>query len=496
MKFEQTEENLHLMTRVFEHSGEAIAITGPDNTILATNGAFSRLTGYSREEALGCNPRILQSGRESGEFYRIMWECLLRENFWQGEIWDKRKDGSLYPKWLAIAVVRNAPGKITHYIARFADLSERKQSAKTIKHLAHYDTLTSLPNRFCLRERLTRELESARLASGYLAVAFINLDGFKQVNDSCGIYNGDRLLFHVAARLLESATAGDIVARYGGDEFVIVLSRVETAAALLEAVNRIQQALAPCYPIDGHDLHVTPSIGTSAFPKDGAGIEALVKNASLAMRHAKAKGGDNHKAFTQDMDSKARERLQLLSEPRTAIIREEFLLHYQPQIEAATGRLVGVEALVRWQHPRRGLIGPDFFIPLAEETGLILPIGDWVLETACRQLALQGAGSSAHGRQPVCVSIQAGEPARPNSGYYSKGRSRPAPAGVGDHRNSRHGESRSGHQAPAQAESDGGGTGDRRFRHRLFLAQLSEAFPRQPPEDRPLLREGHRDQPR
>lgn len=382
----EAEDKLQLMARVFEHSGEAIVITGPDNRILATNRAFTRLTGYSQEDALGQNPRILQSGNEPKEFYVSMWESLLEKNFWQGEIWDKRKDGSLYPKWLAITVVRNEQGEITNYIAGFTDITERKQAAQKIEHLAHHDPLTSLPNRFSLTERLSQALELAKRSDNHLAVMFIDLDRFKYINDSLGHHIGDILLFHVAARLQESVRSADIVARLGGDEFVVVLPQIQSGIAAAPIVNKIQQALSQNYRLEGHDLHITPSIGISVFPHDGQTIEELMKNADLAMYHAKSKGRNNYQFFKQEMNSKAHERLLLESDLRRAIDREEFLLHYQPQIDMITGRVIGVEALVRWHHPQRGLLAPDLFIPIAEDTGLILPIGDLVLKLACHQL--------------------------------------------------------------------------------------------------------------
>lgn len=382
----EAEDKLRLLARVFEHSGEAIIITGADNAILATNNAFSRLTGYSQEDVLGKNPRILKSGNETREFYVAMWECLLKENFWQGEIWDKRKDGRLYPKWLAITVVRDELGDITNFIAGFTDISERKQAAQKIEHLAHHDSLTNLPNRFSLMERLSQALELAKRSSTHLAAMFIDLDRFKNINDSLGHNIGDLLLADVATRLLESMRSADIVARFGGDEFVVVLPQVQSGISVAPLANKIRATLSQPYRLEGHELHVTPSIGISVYPHDGETIEELLKNADLAMYHAKSKGRNNYQFFKQEMNSKAHERLLLENDLRAAIEREEFLLHYQPQIDLTTGRLIGVEALVRWQHPQRGLIPPDMFIPISEESGLILQIGDFVLRTACRQI--------------------------------------------------------------------------------------------------------------
>jgi len=396
-----SENKLRLMSAALNHSGEAIIITGADNRIIAVNDTFTRLTGYSREDALGQNPRILKSGNESEEFYRSMWAALLKENYWQGEIWDRRKDGSLYPKWLTISVVRNNQGDITNYIGSFTDITNQKLAAQRIDHLTHHDPLTNLPNRFSLMGRLTHALEQAKLGNSHLAVIFIDLDRFKNINDSLGHQMGDVLLSHVALRLLEAVRNTDIVSRLGGDEFVVVLPHIQSGIAAISVVNNIRNALSQTYGIDGHDLHITPSIGISVFPHDGATIKELMQNADLAMYEAKAKGRNNYQFFKKEMNTVAQEKHLLESDLRTAIDREELLLHYQPQIDVTNGRVVGVEALVRWQHPFRGLVQPDNFIPVAEETGLILPLGAWVLKTACRQATMW----TSAGLPPVRMAV-------------------------------------------------------------------------------------------
>ena len=364
----ESDEQLQLFARVFEQSGEAIIITGPNREILAVNGTFTRLTGYSQEDALGQNPRMFHSGKESVEFYQSMWETLARENYWQGELWNKRKDGSLYPKWLAISVVRNDQGEVINYIGSFTDISERKQAASRIERLAHYDPLTNLPNRYNLLGKLTQALELAKRSVTNLSLLFIDLDHFKNINDSLGHHIGDILLNQVAERLLESVRSADIVARLGGDEFVVVLQQIHSGIDAALIATKIQQSLSQTFQLEGHSLHITPSIGISVFPYDGENVDDLMKNADLAMYHAKGKGRNNYQFYKMEMNEDVHERLLLESDLLAAIGREEFILHYQPQIDLSTGRTIGVEALVRWQHPERGMVMPNIFIPLAEET--------------------------------------------------------------------------------------------------------------------------------
>jgi len=380
------DERLRLMARVFEHSGEAIIITDPHNNILMVNRSFTRLTGYAPKDVYGRNPRILKSGKEDREFYGAMWDTLLNDGFWQGEIWDRRKDGSLYPKWLSLSVVRNSSGEITNFIGSFTDISERIRAAERIEFLAHHDNLTNLPNRFSLRERLVQALGQVKRSGGLLAVAFVDLDRFKKVNDSLGHHIGDILLFQVAARLVESVRSSDIVARFGGDEFVVVLTDIPSSVAAAHVVSSIQKNLSEPYMLDGHNLQITPSIGISVFPDDGDASEELIQNADIAMYHAKSQGRNNYQFFRPTMNAAAHERFLLETDLLTAIERNEFILHYQPQIEIESGRIMGVEALVRWQHPTRGFVQPVNFIPIAEDSGLILPIGNLVIECACRQL--------------------------------------------------------------------------------------------------------------
>ncbi|KAB2920438.1 MAG: EAL domain-containing protein [Dechloromonas sp.] len=402
----RAEEDLQLYANVFQHSGEAIMVTDHDNRIVAVNPAFTRQTGYSLEEIAGRNPRTLASGRTTPETYADLWRAVNDTGYWQGELWDRNRSGQIYPKWAAISAIRNAQGAITHYIAGFTDISERKAAEERIEHLAHHDSLTGLFNRYNLEIRLSQALLSARRQGQYLAVLFIDLDRFKVINDTLGHHTGDQLLVEVARRLRLCVRESDIVARQGGDEFVVVLNGLGTPAEASPIAGKILHALAEPYAIDGDRLHSSPSIGIAIFPGDGEDGGTLLKHADAAMYHAKEQGRNNLQYFTAALNAAASERLLLERELRIAIESRQFELHYQPQFAAGGPftRPLAVEALVRWRHPQRGLIPPDRFIPVAEETGLIEAIGDWVLHEACSQLASWKAENIGPQRMAVNIS--------------------------------------------------------------------------------------------
>ena len=372
---------------VFDSSAEGITITAPDGSIIAVNRAFTEITGYGESEVLGRNPRILKSDRQDRDFYRRMWETLHQTGRWEGELWNRRKDGGIYPERLTISAVKDPDGSVMHYVGVFSDITEIKRAADLLDHQAHHDHLTGLPNRLLLEDRLRGALLRAQREQMQVAVLFVDLDRFKNINDSLGHHVGDRVLCEVARRFCALTRESDTVARLGGDEFLIIMEGIHDPAMASRIADKIIDDLRINPVTLEQEFFVGASIGISLFPRDGDNSSTLLKNADAAMYRAKERGRDTYEFFSDDLTQFSLDRFKMETDLRRAIERDELIVYLQPQFSLWTGELLGAEALVRWQHPRLGLVAPASFIPLAEESGLIVALGAWVQQAACRHWA-------------------------------------------------------------------------------------------------------------
>jgi diguanylate cyclase (GGDEF)-like protein/PAS domain S-box-containing protein len=397
-------ERTQLWSRVLEQSTEAIFVCDPQERILVVNKAFERLTGYTAAEAVGKTPRLLQSGQQDRAFYAGMWKSIAESGSWHGEIWNRRKNGEIYPEWLSISAVNDRNGPVSHFVGIFSDSTSRKQDEERIAHLAQYDALTDLPNRVLLMDRLNQLTKASGRSQTKVAVIFIDLDRFKDVNDSLGHDAGDLLLQTAGKRLSHAVREQDTVARIGGDEFVVVLQGVRSPDDVASFAQKLLSCLTEPINLNGYELTVTASMGISVCPDDAKNGQDMIRNADAAMYQAKGTGRNAYHFYTADLNERALEMLSMENALRRAIERDEFVLYYQPQIDTYSGAVVGAEALIRWNHPELGPISPARFIPIAEERGLIIQIGNWVIEEAARQAAAWRAAKVPAVRIAVNVS--------------------------------------------------------------------------------------------
>ena len=383
----QAEARLFLAASVFSHAREGITITSADGLIIDVNESFTRITGYPREEVLGKNPRLLKSNHHEPEFYAALWRDLLANDYWHGEIWNRRKSGELYPELLTISVVRNEQRVIQHFVALFTDITPMKEQEEKLRSMAHFDMLTLLPNRVLLADRMQQAMAQAQRRKQPMAVACLDLDGFKAVNDTYGHKSGDQLLVALSQRMKAALREGDTLARLGGDEFIAVLSDLDGTDACLPILNRVLTAASQPVHIDGQVLHVSASLGVTFYPQ-GEAVDAdqLMRQADQAMYEAKLSGKNRYQIFDTEQHRHARNTHESIEDIRRALLSGELELYYQPKVNMRTGIVLGAEALLRWQHPERGLIPPAVFLPVIENHVLAIELGEWVIETALKQV--------------------------------------------------------------------------------------------------------------
>ena len=397
----QAEEELRLAATVYQAIGESILVTDADNRILAVNPAFTRVTGYGAPEVLGKTPQLLSSGRHDQAFYQRMWQSLQATGHWEGEIWDRRENGEEYLVWLSINTVFDTEGRVLRRVALFSDITDQKKAEQTIWRQANYDALTGLPNRRLFHDRLQQEIDKCERDALALALLFVDLDRFKEVNDSLGHAAGDRLLAEVARRISECVRSTDTVARLGGDEFAIIMADLSGSDRVGVVAQGLVEALAQPFSIGEEVIQVSASVGITLYPVDATAVDDLLRQADLAMYEAKNQGRNRFRYFTATMQVAVQARLSLIKDLREALPGQQFEVVFQPIVDLATGRTVKAEALLHWHHPQRGAVGPAEFIPVAEEIGLIDGLCDWAFREAARWARLWRDGADG----PVQVSI-------------------------------------------------------------------------------------------
>jgi len=373
-----------LKARVVDSNALAIIVADADLNMIYVNEAFQQASGYSRDEVLGENPRMLCSDRNDPGLFTAMKKSL-QDGHWQGEVWGIRKGGEECPIWLYIHAIRDDRGKATHYAATLFDITLFKQNEQRLEHMAHYDILTNLPNRNLMYDRLNQAIRLAKRYRNTVAVMLLDIDRFKEVNDTLGHHIGDQLLVQAAARLIGCVRETDTVARMGGDEFLAILPEIGSASNAVHVAQKFLEALSTPFELEEHEVFVSGSVGMTMYPSDSQDVHMLVKNADTAMYHAKAQGKNNFKFFTEEINKSTIERFRLEAQFRHALEKLEFQLNYQPKVDIRSDEIVGMEALLRWYHPDQGHVNPALFIPLAEETGLVVQLSEWALKEACRQ---------------------------------------------------------------------------------------------------------------
>jgi diguanylate cyclase (GGDEF)-like protein/PAS domain S-box-containing protein len=393
-------EDLRLAAKVFESSVEGIVITDAQTRILRVNQSFCEITGYSQEHVIGLKPDMLQSRRHNMDFFKGIWKSIKRHGYWQGEVWNRRKNGEIFPVWLSVSAVKNSNGQVSHYIGGFTDLSAQKSAEERIQHLTHYDALTDLPNRTLFHARFKQPMQNALRHNRRVALLHLDIDRFIKINDTLGHHIGDRLLQQVGRRLVASIHDRDFVGRFGGDEYAIACPDLDQSVEVSAIAQSIMNVFSEPFWVEGREIFLSPSIGIALFPEDTDDYDELLKFADTAVHHAKRQGG-TYQFYHRGMNVDSANRLKMENALRRALDRQEFKLYYQPQVNLANGKIIGAEALLRWKPANQDMVYPEQFIPLLEETGLIISVGEWVLRAACYQLrALQNTVQS-----PIPISV-------------------------------------------------------------------------------------------
>jgi diguanylate cyclase (GGDEF)-like protein/PAS domain S-box-containing protein len=484
-----SEQRMQLASKVYESTAEGIMITDANLLIRSVNRAFCNIFGYSQAQVLGQKPNMLSSGRQDAAFYRQMWQQLGSQGQWQGEVWNRRKNGEVFPEWLAINTVKNAAGEITHYVAIFSDLTERRAADERIHYLAHFDVLTGLPNRGHMQDRAALAVQNAAHDNRHLALLLVDLDRFKTINESLGHAAGDTLLQISAERIQAALGPGQTVARQGGDEFIVLLPDIGDASDALRIAEQIIQDFVPQVNLANHAISITPSIGISVYPQDGCDFDRLLRSADAAMHHAKSFGCNSYRFYTADLNTRTQDMLAIESQLQLALSRDQFVLYYQPQVDMASGRIVGAEALIRWNHPDLGLLGPSHFIEIAEHRGMIVQIGNWVIRQACQQLATwYGVGLP---RITLAVNLSALQFRQPELLHEIEQalQANALPGSALDIEVTERDHGRCGHDQPdaGRLQAHGGAVVHRRFWHRLLQPVVPETLQGGQAQDRSIV---------